>query len=167
MFLEHILESVFFQMKFRIILSNFPMHLLKFWLGYAEFFPYSPLHYFTNGIIKIWLFFPSGSSQKTDGTRKGFHWRELMKELLPEVWGGLKKGAGGGEAPRGKQWDLISIPESAGAKGETLWPEPKKGQLAWYHHSPDLGQEGGSRKEAGATVFWFAGAPSPSPRGTW
>ena len=43
-----------------------------------------------------------------------------MKELLPEVWGGLKKGAGGGEAPRGKQWDLISIPESAGAKGETL-----------------------------------------------
>lgn len=48
---------------------------------------------------------------------KGFTKERLMKELLPEVWAGLEKRAGGGGGPRGKLRDVLSIPESAAAKG--------------------------------------------------
>ena len=70
--------------------------------------------------LKYGCCFLLGAVRKQMAPVKGFIEERLMKKLLPEVQAGMKKRAGGGEMPRDKQWEVISIPESAGAKGETL-----------------------------------------------
>lgn len=121
-------------MKFRISLSNFPLHLLKFWLGYAQLFPDSPLHYFTNGIIKTWLLFPSGSSQKTDGTLNGFRWKEVNEGTASRGMGRSeeKNRKWGGHSGSSYWTDVLSISESAVTKGESLQPEPTR-RASWQN----------------------------------
>lgn len=79
------------------------------------------------GIIKILPWSPSRSSQKAKVPSKGFTEEKLMKGLLPEVWPGMKEMAEHGEAPGAKGGKPFSAPESAGAKKETLRPEPTGG----------------------------------------
>lgn len=65
----------FFPRKFRNILPSFPICLLNSW--HMVIIP--PFIYFTKATVKIRLRFPPGGSQETDGTLKGFHWREVNK----------------------------------------------------------------------------------------
>lgn len=85
---------------------------------------------------------------------EGFTEERLMKELLPEVWAGLKKRAGGGGAPRGKLRDVISIPESAAAKGESLCKEPTR-RARWRNIATTQiwAGKGGSRKGTRESVL--------------
>lgn len=84
---------------------------------------------------------------------KGFTEERLMKKLLPEVWAGMKKGAGGGETPRDKRWEVIRSTNLQG-EGETLWLEPIR-KAIWQNTATthSKARKGGSRKGTGEWVL--------------
>lgn len=59
----------------------------------------------------MWLLFPSGSSQETDGTLERFNWREVNEGSTSEVWAGMKETAGEGKY-LGKNWAKLLAPLS-------------------------------------------------------
>lgn len=94
-----------------------------------------PFTYFTMSIIKILLWFPSGSNQESNSVFKGFHRREISKGTASRGVGRYK------EASRG--WGSSPSPP----QGRDLYPAPPS---LLFPVVPSVGQAQSEARERGA-----------------